>query len=291
MKGKKTAGEPGGIGIQNDQYRYLRRLSSRDEARAAVQKRAASLERLLAACEQRLDGAPEGSLRVVKRGAKSLFFERTPHGSANGRYINRTEMDKAAALSQKDYDRRLQKAARTELEALRKIEGLWPERTVEDVYGSLNPRVRELACPAALDNGQLAALWQEKPYPRMAPPEEEKGYRTDGGEYVRSKSELTIANMLFRSGVPYRYEEEIAVGSLTLRPDFTVLNVQAGRTFYWEHFGLMSDAEYSRNALRKIQAYEEAGIFPGEGLLVTFESEELPLNTALVQKTIQKYLL
>ena len=52
----------------------------------------------------------------------------------------------------------------------------------------------------------------------------------------------------------------------------------------------MDDPIYARNAVRKIAAYEENDIFPGERLILTFETEKTMLNTRLIEKLVLKYL-
>ena len=46
----------------------------------------------------------------------------------------------------------------------------------------------------------------------------------------------------------------------------------------WEHDGRMVDPVYAQSAVRKIHAYEKNGIFPGERLILTFETEKTILD-------------
>ena len=54
---------------------------------------------------------------------------------------------------------------------------------------------------------------------------------------------------------------------------------------------MMDDTEYRNNAFRRIRLYEEAGIFPGDQLILTYESYQLPLNAAVTQRVIRHYLM
>ena len=47
---------------------------------------------------------------------------------------------------------------------------------------------------------------------------------------------------------------------------------------------------YARNAVRKILAYEENGIYPGERLILTFETEKMALDVRMVKTLIERYL-
>lgn len=56
-------------------------------------------------------------------------------------------------------------------------------------------------------------------------------------------------------------------------PDFTFLSQKTGEEVYWEHNGKCDDPTYARSMVRKIQAYENNGIFPGERLILTYEED------------------
>ena len=74
-------------------------------------------------------------------------------------------------------------------------------------------------------------------------------------------------------------------------PDFTFLSRKTKQEIYWEHDGRMDDLGYAQNAVRKILAYEENGIYPGESLILTFETEKTILNTKIIERLVYKYLL
>lgn len=111
------------------------------------------------------------------------------------------------------------------------------------------------------------------------------------GERVRSKSELIIADILSKEGVPYRYEYPLYLrGMGRIYPDFTVLNITKREEVFWEHFGMMDDPVYAEGAIKKIATYEQNGIFPGENLILTYEARKNPINQKLVRSLIEHYL-
>ena len=73
-------------------------------------------------------------------------------------------------------------------------------------------------------------------------------------------------------------------------PDFTFLSRKTKQEIYWEHDGRMDDRSYVRNAVRKMHANEKNDIYPGERLILTFETEKSVLDTAIVQRIVEKYL-
>ena len=52
----------------------------------------------------------------------------------------------------------------------------------------------------------------------------------------------------------------------------------------------MDDPKYAEKAIRKINSYIENGIFPGDKLIVSYESSGVVLNDRIVIKMIEKYL-
>ena len=59
-----------------------------------------------------------------------------------------------------------------------------------------------------------------------------------------------------------------------------------GEEIYWEHFGMMDTQEYWKNAADKINLYVRNGIYTGERIITTYETQEQPLDTTIVQKLI-----
>ena len=72
----------------------------------------------------------------------------------------------------------------------------------------------------------------------------------------------------------------------TLRPvSYTHLDV-----YKRQHEGMMDNQEYARSAVRKIESYQKNGIYPGERLILTFETEQNVLNQNIVAGLVEKYL-
>ena len=108
---------------------------------------------------------------------------------------------------------------------------------------------------------------------------------------MRSKSEVIIADLLGREKIPYRYEYPVKIkGWGKVYPDFTVLNVKKRKEMYWEHFGMMDDPEYVEKAVQKIEMYQKNGIYPGEHLIITYETRNVQINQKSIMGLIQHYL-
>lgn len=94
-----------------------------------------------------------------------------------------------------------------------------------------------------------------------------KIYPTSKGDYVRSKSEVIIANLLYNSELDYEYEKELKYDFGIIRPDFTV-KTPNGNIYYWEHLGMLGKEEYDNTWLFKKNIYDNQ--FNGK-LKVTYE--------------------
>ncbi len=99
---------------------------------------------------------------------------------------------------------------------------------------------------------------------------------------VRSKSEVIIANMLHHHDIDFKYEQPLKAldGSFYL-PDFTIK--WEGKTYYWEHLGMMNLPEYKEHWEKKKAWYDEH--FPGR-LITTVESPQLSIDA---ESIINKY--
>lgn len=105
-------------------------------------------------------------------------------------------------------------------------------------------------------------------------------HRTEKGHLVRSKSELVIANMLFRSVIEYEYERvlEGTAEPGRLRPDFSFAAAD-GDLVIWEHLGMMQREDYRQGWEWKRKWYEANGFALGETLFTSEDDEQGGLDS------------
>ena len=122
-------------------------------------------------------------------------------------------------------------------------------------------------------------------------------YLTTRGELVRSKSEWIIADRLHEEGIDYQYEQTLNLSGSDRKPDFTIIDDDAGINWYWEHNGLLDDIEYKKRWEKKLEAYRDSEILPleeGGGangtLLVTEEKKGTGLRLEDIKKNINAIL-
>lgn len=241
--------------------------------------------------EESLLTAPEGALRICSHGNRTQYYQRNNPKNASGMYIREKDFHIAQELAQKDYNQKVIRAVDQELSAIKKYLSNYPAKNAEQIYENLHVERRKLIEPIIEPEDQYVDKWKSVKY-------QGKGFNGDTPEFytakkerVRSKSELIIADLLSKEAIPYRYEYPLHLKGLgKVYPDFTVLNVKKRKEMYWEHFGMMDDPSYAEKALQKIAIYEQNGIFPGEDLILTYETRKSPMSQKMVMLMIQHYL-
>lgn len=144
--------------------------------------------------------------------------------------------------------------------------------------------------PNSKMNSELIKKWKSESYEKNPKHPEQLKHRCLSGEYVRSKSEVIIANALFTSNIPYRYECALTLGGNTFYPDFTILNPQSMKIKYWEHFGMMDAPKYSDQTFNKLKTFSQYGIIPGINLITTYETGSYPIDSEKIQLVVNEFL-
>ena len=168
-----------------------------------IEKRLADLQKILAAKRKSYKKAPQGRIRISQNGGHPEYYLITERGSLRGKYLPHSQETLARQLAQKDYDARLIKQLQKEIYTLQNyLSQTGGGCAISKLYDSLCPARRALITPVTLTDNQYAASWQEvswsgRPFAPDAP-----YICTAHGERVRSKSEVIIADTLFRHNIP-----------------------------------------------------------------------------------------
>jgi len=97
-----------------------------------------------------------------------------------------------------------------------------------------------------------------------------------------------IDEALYRNGIPFHYDEIITLpDNSTIAPDFHVYNLRKQRYQYWEHNGMMDHPDYIGRFQKKIATYTRNHILPGIDLIMTFETQNQPLDSENILQTIR----
>ena len=250
------------------------------------------LEKILQKTSKQLKDAPPGKLRLSRSNKCIQYYYCVPGGRKNGEYLPREKEKLAYRLSQKSYDEKIKKLAEKRLSQIRRITEDYDEEEIEKIFLAEHPERQKLIEPAEPVWEQQLSKWAAEDYKRKEFQEDMPVILTEKGERVRSKSEKILADYFYRNGILYKYECPLHLKRFgTVHPDFTFLSRKTKQEIYWEHDGRMDDPVYAQNAVRKIQAYEENDIYPGERLILTFETGKIVLDTRTIERLAYRYLL
>ena len=252
-------------------------------------------EKMLEAClgcvRDRLKNAPEGSLYISRSGKTVQYYHGTP-GKGKGKYIPVSQINLARGLAQKSYDKKIFLLAEKRLSQIKNILRNYADDEIDLIYEREGKEKQKLITPVKSTWEQTREKWISEDYVKKGFYDNAPLIITEKGERVRSKSEKILADYFYRRGIPYKYECPLRLENFGMvHPDFTFLSKKLGKEIYWEHDGRMDDQTYAQNAVKKLHAYEKNNIYPGERLILTFETEKSVLDMQLVEGLVNRYLL
>ncbi len=221
--------------------------------------------------EKEFAGLPEGRIITIKKNNHFENFHRVyKGGKRNQTYLSLT---KDRALINLLIDKQ-QKAPLLKKEL----------KIVYEQYNQILPMAKKI-----LDNIKTPRIKYSPFYSENPKNPEYLKYVTLRGELVRSISEKTIADALFRYNLDYKYEKALQLGKVTIYPDFTVTNPINGKTYYWEFLGLNSE-EYLKSWDFKVSRFSENNISRENYLLVT-KMEEINTIESVIKEnfTLERY--
>lgn len=262
-----------------------------EEIKENLRNREKQLLKLKKDKEKALRNAPEGFLRVNVNGNRIQYYQRTDPKDLNGVYIKEKDLRLAQKLAQKDYDKRVLRAAEQEIKAIQKYFSANPKRHVEEIYESLHEQRQNLVLPIKESDEEYIRNWESVEYEGKCFYEDVPELYTARGERVRSKSEVIIADLLNKEGIPYRYEYPLELSNFgVIYPDFTVMKIRERKILYWEHLGMMDEPFYAENAVQKIITYGQNGIIQGKNLILSYETKMKPLDQRQILLLVQELL-
>lgn len=243
----------------------------------------------IAVLRKQLLSAPDGKLICGQSGKYCKWYQSDGHNKV---YIPKKQRALAEKLALKSYlnaeiaDLLNEKKA---LETYLKIHRRNP-REAERLLQS-KPEYQKLLRFHFQSQDSSVRAWQAASFEQNLAYPEQLIHQTASGIKVRSKSEMLIDLYLYKNQIPFRYECALQLGEITLFPDFTILHPLTQKLYYWEHFGLMDDLNYIKNACSKIQLYASNGIVPSLQLITTYETKENPLSINTIEDIIAHYFL
>ena len=264
------------------------------------------LRNRIARLQSKLDRSPAGDLKPFKNHGHTYYCIRGQRPERKTQYLSAAD-PRLVRYVNKYYIKRTLPVLRQNLKAAEAFLKIHSGMEELDMAASLPLQLQKVNENLFLLPAERAQMWAAKPYDRNPYYEERLIHDTVRGDKVRSKSESMIANALFAHGQAYRIEPPLDLNGRIIYPDFAVMDAalmdDAGYSsnagiagdpsecpvIYWEHFGMMGDPDYAEQACRKLKEYAESGLFPGAGLICTFESDAVPLTSSMIESCIRQY--
>lgn len=250
---------------------------------------------MLRTLEKRISELPEGTLKYKTKHGKMYFYRQVKQTKGwKEIYIKKQDGEIAKQLAQKSYLQKTVRVLQEQLRALYNFKASYDDIALDRIYDELPEERKQLIEPLTGSVQSRIRAWEEENYQPYDAYPEHKIYETDRGELVRSKSEVIIANLLhqYRKDIDYKYERPLMLrtknsGEITVHPDFTIINRNTGRIYYYEHAGKMDDPKYGLDFVRKMDLYTANNILQGKNLLITYEAASAPLSLQSVRKIIE----
>jgi hypothetical protein len=206
---------------------------------------------LLQVYKQGLEKLPEGRLHYRMMDGKVRYFTMNLTTKKEV-YLKKKEQKKVYQLK---YRRVLEEAIKT-IEQNLKVQEIFLKK-----YKEYDPA----ACQSRLGKAYQDAPevlhkmgGKRKKYESYQNPyrKEELIHESSFGMVFRSKSEVLIAELLYKAGIPFYYESRLVLydewgEKHFYYPDFTIA-LPDGRVVYWEHFGRMDSSDYREKNYKKL---------------------------------------
>ena len=219
--------------------------------------------------QKQLKGFPKGQLICSKNGKYYKWYN---NSDGVYKYIPKKNKKVAEQLAVKKYLKEKLEFAQAEENAINKYLKLHKENASENLI--TKPGFVDLLKTYYQPISQELDEWVKADYERNPSYKDKLVHKTSSGNMVRSKSEVIIDMALYTNKIPFRYECALNLGHTIIYPDFTIRHPMTGDLFYWEHFGMMDDPNYYKNAYSKLLLYTSEGMVPGVNLITTFETKE-----------------
>ncbi|MCR5417067.1 MAG: hypothetical protein K6E79_09750 [Pseudobutyrivibrio sp.] len=254
-------------------------------------KRKILLEEIISSKKNNIKNAPNGKLHIVPHKKGVQYYIRTDASDKSGKYLKKDNVELAYRIAQREYDELVLESAQKELVVLNRMIDNYPDRnsSFENVYENISYRKKALVKTKYDSDDDYINKWKSQEYERVNYYNDNQIYDNGSGICMRSKSELLISKTLDDMEIPYLYEKPLLLGTKTVIPDFTILDVKNRREIYLEHLGMMDNNEYIRKNLKKIKLYQDNHYYIGDRLLVTYETNNNPIDLNYIRSMLNNF--
>lgn len=259
-----------------------------------LKKTIKSHEEKIKAIDKFMKNVPDGYIACEKYGnsVRYILNESKPGKGRVRKHIRKKEKKTIEDLAKKKYYKVVRPEIERELNSCQHLLKILESEGKEAAFSDMSVYRKDIVDPmfARAEDNELR--WTREPFLPKEIAEGTNTIRTRRGEDVRSKSEKIIADELFMSGVPYKYECPLQLRGFDrpIYPDFTVLNKRTGKVYFWEHLGMIDEPNYYSGVQWRLDLYAQNGIYIGDRILLTYETNYRSLNTSVIEFYIKEYL-
>lgn len=228
-------------------------------------------EDLLEHCRNKLKGLPKGTLSSYVYDGKQYYKS---YHQEKQRYLGRGDKSEVIKLKKRRLLTEIALQCENNLELMRNLRA---------GYKVCDPFQIQLNLPVSYQDDDRELIYDLGLADHIRSGEDyrdsEKLYHTLSGITVRSRIEALIADLYTQKGITFIYEPTIVLDNgVTLHPDFGVYSASEQRYKYHEHVGLLSDSNYKKSYLWKLDQYTSAGFFPGYDIMFTYEKPGMQID-------------
>lgn len=239
--------------------------------------------------KHQLSKLPEGTLTMCEVGGRP-YYRKTAGGSRI--YLGGDENEEVQALKKRRFLEQSIKHAEINVSLMENYIENYLSVNAESI-NSVLPRAYRLDHAEELEDVDFidGKKWDTQSYDKCSRHKEFLTVMTLKGEFVRSKSEALIANMLYQRGIPYHYEENLMLGDKIIAPDFKIAVRSENRFKYLEHCGMMGSEQYLKGFAWKLREYLANGFIPWRDVFFTFDDTSGGIDTAAIGYMIDSYFI
>ena len=139
----------------------------------AIDQNLEEITRIIEEKEVSLSKAPEGNLRINRRGKIVQYYQVKDNSRRHGKYLKKEDANIAAALAQKAYDMQVVEMLKTFLKEMNGVEAQKFFCQVDQLYSALSIERRKLVIPVRLSTVKYIELWESAEYKGLPFEEEE----------------------------------------------------------------------------------------------------------------------
>ena len=248
------------------------------------------LEKEIASLERKAKKYPKGRLTCVHNGKYKKWYVRY---DGEGHYIAKKRKVYLHKMAEKLYIEALAEDEKIELKLLTELlhaNGITRSKNMHNCMTHVQKLLAE--------NSDYLELLPEfaNPLDDVVPnirPVHKDNLKvpTRAGYMVRSKSEAIIVSLLMDAEIEFYYERPVSLAGNWFVPDFTCFNKKNKKIYYYEHFGMVDNADYNKSMYKKLKTYNDNGIYQDINLICTYETSDTPLDMRMVQNQIERFLL